>query len=56
MLRQAALLVIFTQTVFAEEWEPGPAPAGMEELLKVVDAPQPLLGETRAVVVIHHGK
>jgi CubicO group peptidase (beta-lactamase class C family) len=56
MLRQAALLVIFTQLALAEEWETAPAPPGIDELLKVADAPQPLLGETRAVVVIHHGK
>src|SRR5258706_7043865 len=42
------------------EWPTG-APAGvdahaLDELLRVVDAPRPLLGETRAVVIIQHGR
>jgi CubicO group peptidase (beta-lactamase class C family) len=41
-------------------WPTGPLPAGidarLEALLAVVQTPQPGLGETRAVVVIHHGR
>src|SRR4051794_19899568 len=42
-----------------QQWATGPAPAtaaaGLQRALAVVDAPAPLLGQPRAVVVIHHG-
>jgi CubicO group peptidase (beta-lactamase class C family) len=42
------------------EWPTGPLPSGiddrLERALAVVDAKQPKLGETRAVVIIHHGR
>jgi CubicO group peptidase (beta-lactamase class C family) len=42
-------------------WPSGPPPASvagpaLEELLRVVDGPRPLLGETRAVLVIQRGR
>jgi CubicO group peptidase (beta-lactamase class C family) len=42
------------------EWPRGPLPDGakepLERALSVVDQAQPILGETRAVVIIHHGR
>jgi CubicO group peptidase (beta-lactamase class C family) len=42
-----------------QQWPTGPVPpaavAGVERALAVVAAPDPLLGETRAVVVVQHG-
>lgn len=43
------------------QWPQGSLPGGvsrpaLEEMLKVVDAPQPLLGQTRAVVIVSGGR
>jgi CubicO group peptidase (beta-lactamase class C family) len=43
------------------DWPTGPLPAGvsraqLDKLLAVVDAPQPLLGQTRAVLVVQGGR
>jgi CubicO group peptidase (beta-lactamase class C family) len=42
------------------EWPTGALPAGVEprlnELLRVVAQKDPLLGQTRAVVIVHHGR
>jgi CubicO group peptidase (beta-lactamase class C family) len=42
------------------EWPPGPLPPGTQEkvaaALAVTETKQPELGETRAVVIVHHGR
>ncbi|MEP6654477.1 MAG: hypothetical protein ABJA82_14035, partial [Myxococcales bacterium] len=34
----------------------GISPAALQELLSVTDAPRPLLGQTRAIVIVSHGQ